>query len=47
MLRWALAALKEAEWRFRRVAGYRELPLLRVRLRGEVPNAATGEAANA
>ncbi|HHY33990.1 MAG TPA: hypothetical protein GX515_13410 [Firmicutes bacterium] len=47
VLRWTLAGLKEAERRFRRVAGYRELPLLRMRLRGAVLNATTSEAANA
>ena len=36
VLRWTLAGLQEAERRFRRVAGYRELPLLRMRLKGEV-----------
>jgi len=46
VLRWTLAGLKEAERRFRRVAGYRELPLLRMHLRGEVLNT-TSEAANA
>ncbi|MCR4427362.1 MAG: transposase, partial [Firmicutes bacterium] len=47
VLRWTLAGLKEAERRFRRVAGYRELPLLRMRLKGNVLNATTGKAANA
>ncbi|MBC7083818.1 MAG: hypothetical protein H5T95_10100 [Firmicutes bacterium] len=47
VLRWMLAGLKEAERRFRRVAGYRDLPLLWMRLRSEVLNATTSEAANA
>ena len=47
VLRWTLAGLKEAERRFRRVAGYRELPLLRMRLKGEVLHTTTSEAANA
>ncbi len=47
VLRWTLAGLQEAERRFRRVAGYRELPLLRMRLRGEGLNTTMGEVANA
>ena len=47
VLRWALAGLQEAERRFRRVAGYRELPLLRMHLKGEVLHTTTSEAANA
>ena len=46
VLRWTLAGLKEAERRFRRVAGYRELPLLRMHSGSEVLNT-TSEAANA
>ncbi|MBC7083697.1 MAG: transposase [Firmicutes bacterium] len=47
VLRWTLVGLKEAERGFRRVAGYRELPLLRMNLRGEVLHTTTGEVANA
>lgn len=48
VLRWTLVGLNEAERRFRRVAGYRDLPLLRMmRLRREVLHTTTSEAANA
>jgi len=47
VLRWILAGLQEAERRFRRVAGCRDLPCLRMHLRGEVLNAITSKAPNA
>lgn len=40
VLRWTLAGPQEAEGRFRRVAGYHKLALVRMRLPGGVPNAA-------
>lgn len=44
--RWTAAGFKEAETRFRRVVGHRELRLLRKSLLGEVPGTGASEVAN-
>lgn len=47
VLRWTAAGFKEAETRFRRVVGHRELTLLRKSLLGEKPGIDASEVANA
>lgn len=47
VLRWAAAGLLEAEARFRRLGGYRDLPLLRAALRREASTPLASEAASA